>query len=142
MNLLRAFTVLTIITAASCARLQRTRLISGQTFKLESQHDGAYLSALGNGKVGNKQAHNGVEAGQKWTFTQNGDASWALAPVIQDINVVSEQTWRIIPVSHGKSLLQSLSTNKCLLNSRNEATLIEGDCGKDDPRQRWNIQNA
>ncbi|OXA37997.1 uncharacterized protein LOC110862155 [Folsomia candida] len=132
-----------VLTLNFCqARLERTKLVSGSVYALESQHDGAFLTAFGNGKVGGKHANNGIEQGQRWTFTQNGDASWTLAPIIADINLVSEQTWKIFPVSHGKSLLQSLSSNKCLVNTRSEATLIDGSCDKDDPRQRWNIQQS
>jgi hypothetical protein len=123
-------------------RLQRTKLETGGVYKLESQHDGAYLTAFGNGKVGTKQDTGGADQGQKWTFTQQGEGLWTMAPLIQDLNLVTEQTWKVIPVNHGKSLLQSSSTGMCLQNSRSEVTLLNGNCDRDEPKQRWNIQPA
>ncbi|ODN00906.1 hypothetical protein Ocin01_05777 [Orchesella cincta] len=145
-------------------RLEATKIENGKVYQLESQHDGAFLTAFGEGKVGTSQANGDSSPNRQWTFQQNaftnylcmpgyvnltkltellvnptGDSSWTLTPVINDINVVSEQTWKITYVGHGKSQFQSLSTGKCLLNSRSGANVLDGNCDKQDPRQRWRV---
>jgi hypothetical protein len=103
---MKGFVLVVVLIALSsvvnCQRPQRTKLVSGGIYRLESQHDGAvrstlnktiltssycrirmilifswlkqFLTAFGNGKVGTKQATGGVDQGQRWTFTQNGEA--------------------------------------------------------------------
>jgi len=132
------FLILCFTTSHYCLaqRLQATKITSGGVYRLESQHDGAFLTAFGDGKVGSSQSS--AETNRQWTFQQNGDSSWTLTPVINDINVVSEQTWKITYVGHGKSQFQSLSTGKCLLNSSGP-NVLNGSCDKQDPRQRWRV---
>jgi len=138
-NLSTLLVILLFTLFSNCeGRLEATKIVSGGVYRLESQHDGAFLTALGDGKVGTSQANGDSSPNRQWTFQQNGDSSWTLTPVINDINLVSEQTWKITYVGHGKSQFQSLSASKCLLNSSGPKVL-DGNCDKQDPRQRWRV---
>ncbi|CAL8126662.1 unnamed protein product [Orchesella dallaii] len=138
LHYLSSFFITLCLTLHCEGRLEATRIENGKVYRLESQHDGGFLTAFGEGKVGTSQANGDSSPNRQWTFQQNGDSSWTLTPVINDINVVSEQTWKITYVGHGKSQFQGLSTGKCLLNSSG-ANVLDGNCDKQDPRQRWRV---
>jgi len=69
----------------------------------------------------------------------NNEESWKLTPIETGSNLTPQ--WKITYVGHGKSLFKNLSTGLCL-QAQGTNRVGEGECQKDNPTQRWYVDNT